>query len=248
MTTEQPNYFLFNEKYEGNQPYFYNSNEYGWVQDLEKNWTIILEEMGHLIGQKVEFENNSYYPPNLSSPTAWKNIVFYNYCWQNTGNRNKYPKTYELLRRIPNLTYAALCLLEPQSAVLPHNGDTNTTIRCHLGIKIPAGLPQCGIRVGNEDKPWEEGKVLMFCDAQRHTTWNHTDERRYVFTIDVMREEYTNQKLLICSRVLGVFSLKYLDQRIKFINKLPDLIVLKFHQFVSWGWYLFLKLQASFLK
>jgi aspartyl/asparaginyl beta-hydroxylase (cupin superfamily) len=242
---EKPEYFLFKEFYDGPQPFYYNTADYPWVKELEKNWHVIVDEMGYLMGEKVDFENNSYYPPNLSSPDAWKNIVFYNYCWKNTTNCKRFPKTHELLKSIPNLTYAGLCLLEPNSAVLPHYGDTNTTIRCHLGIKIPGTLPECGMKVGDEDRPWQEGKLLMFCDAQRHTTWNKTDKRRYVFTMDVMRDEYKDEKVSICSKVLGVYTLKYFDQRIKFINRIPNAIVSTMHFFVSAAWYAFLRLQGA---
>lgn len=248
MQPEKPEYFLFKEVYDGNQPCFYNPEEFEWVKELEQHWKVVLEEMGHLIGHAAEFENNSYYPPNLSSPTAWKNIVFYNYCWQNNTNRKRFPKTDALLNNIPNLTYAALCLLEPQSSVLPHYGDTNTTMRCHLGIKVPAGLPECGIRVGNEEQPWREGKLLMFCDAQKHTTWNKTDQRRYVFTIDVMRQEYADQKLSVCSKVLAVFTLKYFDQRIAFIKKAPRFLVEILHTCLGWGWLVFLTAQRIVYK
>lgn len=141
------------------------------------------------------------------------------------------------------MTYAALCLLEPQSAVLPHYGDTNTTIRCHLGIRVPAGLPECGIEVAGEKRPWENGKLLMFCDAHYHNVWNKTDNRRYIFTIDIMRNEYAQNTTRICSKVLAVYTLKYFDQRIKFINRVPRFLVSTAHFFLSLGWYTLLNVQ-----
>lgn len=39
-------------------------------------------------------------------------------------------------------------LLSPVgTSITPHNGDTNAHMRCHMGIKIPGKLPECGFQV-----------------------------------------------------------------------------------------------------
>lgn len=59
--------------------------------------------------------------------------------------------------------------------------------RCHLGLKIPGEAPECCFTVGPESRSWEEGKVLMFCDAHRHTAVNYTDTVRFIVNFDVIR-------------------------------------------------------------
>jgi aspartate beta-hydroxylase len=64
-----------------------------------------------------------------------------------------------------------------------HRGPTNIRVRCHLGIKVPWG--DCGIRVGDQTRRWQEGKCLVFDDYFEHEAWNHTDEDRLVLIVDL---------------------------------------------------------------
>ncbi len=68
-----------------------------------------------------------------------------------------------------------------------HRGPTNLRLRCHLGIKIPDG--DCAIRVGDEVRPWAEGRCLVFDDFFEHEAWNHTDEDRIVLIVDLWHPE-----------------------------------------------------------
>jgi len=246
IVKEEPNYFLLDEKYYGKQPYFYEPKDYPWVAEIEKNWTVIRDEMMDIISQREKIPNANLYPPSLSSPDAWKNVCFYNYTWKKHKNCNRFPKTDKLLSAIPNMTYAGLCLLEPHTKVHPHNGDTNTTIRCHLGIKIPAPLPLAGISVGNEERSWEDGKILMFSDAQLHTVWNDTDEQRYIFTIDVVRHEYAKETHTICSKVLAVFTMKAIDEKVAYLKKVPPFVANFILNIVTALWYVYIPVQRRF--
>lgn len=64
-----------------------------------------------------------------------------------------------------------------------HRGPTNLRLRCHLGITVPEG--DCALRVGDETRPWEEGKCLVFDDHFEHEAWNHTAEDRLVLIVDL---------------------------------------------------------------
>ena len=93
--------------------------------------------------------------------------------------------------------------LEPHTQIKEHHGETNAIMRCHFGIEIPAGLPDCGMKVANEEREWQEGKWLFFNDAQHHTAWNNSDKRRILLIIDVIRPEFLSRKNYICARVLA---------------------------------------------
>ena len=43
----------------------------------------------------------------------------------------------------------------------------------------------------------------MFCDAQRHTAFNNTDQRRFICIFDVIRPEYAAQTNHVCRWVLA---------------------------------------------
>ena len=57
-------------------------------------------------------------------------------------------------------------------------------LRCHLPLLIPNGSA-CKIRVGDETRHWEEGKLLIFDDSYEHEAWNESDEDRFILMFDI---------------------------------------------------------------
>jgi ornithine lipid ester-linked acyl 2-hydroxylase len=131
-----------------------------------------------------------------------------------------FPKTWELLRSVPNLTSASLLLLEPGSTIKPHVGDTNAMVRCHMGLIVPAPAPRCGLRVRDSTLSWEEGRIFMFNDAHEHTAWNNTDKVRYILSFDVMRPEFIGMERWVSSQVLGNIFFDVMCQRREWLRKL----------------------------
>lgn len=201
---EPAEYFLLEESYKGSHCFFCSSEKYPSIKELEANTEIIKAEIRALLSGNEKIDATVLNPPYLSSPTAWKNFYFYNFGWKRHKNCDRFPKTHAILKSIPNLTFAGITVLEPHSTILPHNGETNAVIRCHLGLKIPAPYPICGLRVGTEEHGWEEGKVLMFSDAHLHSAWNNSSEQRFVLVFDIVRDEFASQKQIVCANVLGL--------------------------------------------
>lgn len=247
---EKAIYFLTEDDvYQGNHPWFYEPADYPWVKTLESNWTAIRDEIFDNPDGKRDINLTSVNPPYLSSPNSWKNAYFYNFMWKKHENCKRFPKTYEILKSIPNLIFAEITILEPHSEVLPHIGETNTTIRGHLGIKIPAKLPTCGIKVGEDQRSWKEGKVVLFSDAHRHTVWNHSDEQRFVLVFDVLRDEFAKNKFWVSASALGALTVKYVDEHLNLFKRLPKFVINSAHFIFTLMWFLYLPIQRrlSFL-
>jgi aspartyl/asparaginyl beta-hydroxylase (cupin superfamily) len=240
---EKPEYFIQEEPYIGSHDYFYDPDRYPAIKNFESNWQIIKKELSDFLTEQQEISAKNLNPPYLSSPDAWKILYFYNFGWKTYENCNRFPKTHALLKSIPNMTFGGFTVLKPKAKVLPHYGETNAIIRCHLGLTIPAPYPVCGMRVGKEEHGWEEGKVMMFSDAHLHTAWNDSDELRYVLVFDIVRDEYAKQKQLVCANVLGALSLKFFYSKKPDLKKLPRPIIEMFHFFFKSFWYLYLPLQ-----
>ncbi len=244
---EPPIFTVKETQYEGSHPCFYNPKEFEWVKMVEDQWQVIRDEIFNFLDSGKSIQGRSTYtPPDLSDQTAWKNVYFMNFKWMQYRNCRKFPKTWDILNKIPNVTFAAIGILEPHSSILPHYGGTNVNIRCHMGIKIPAGYPVCGIKVGNEAKCWEEGKVLMFSDCQLHTTWNNSDERRIIVGFDILKKEYDHKRTWMCAQYLGAQTLRFLDSYLSFIEKSPLSVLEAVHRFFSALWFLYLPIQARF--
>jgi len=243
---ETPQYFLREESYDGHHQYFYTPADFPGTLPLEENWKTIRDEvLENLTDEEIDGIKNLN-PPYLSSPDAWKNIYLYNFGWKKHKNCKRFPRTHALIKQVPNLTFAGITVLEPHARVLPHNGETNTIIRCHLGLRIPAPHPICGVRVGDEEQGWENGKITMFSDAHYHTAWNDSDERRFVLVFDIVRPEYAYMQHRVCANVLGALSLKYLYSKKPSLKKMPYSIIRTVHFFFSAFWYLYLPLQNRF--
>ena len=186
-------------------------------------------------------------PPYLSSPDAWRNFYFFNFRWYNHKNCLKYPRTFALIQSIPDVSFAGITVLEPHSKVLPHIGETNAIIRCHLGLKIPGQYLDCGIQVDDEKRGYEEGKMLMFSDAHMHTTWNDTDGRRFLLILDVVQPQFAHKADWVCANSLAALSIKYVDEKIPIIKTLPNPILTAMLKSLALAWALFLPLQKQFV-
>ncbi|GAB5356939.1 hypothetical protein AAMO2058_000331300 [Amorphochlora amoebiformis] len=82
-------------------------------------------------------------------------------------------------------------ILSPHSHLRPHCGPSNHRVRLHLGIFLPK--PSAKIRVGDKERTWEEGKVLVLDDSYDHEVWNDSDDKRVVLLIDVWHPHLTDQ-------------------------------------------------------
>lgn len=239
-------HFKAENYYTGSLPCFYNTEDFAWVKEIEAQWqTMRAEILGFLqSGGKLD-TFNSPSTPGLSYPNAWKKIYFMNSLWLHPANCCKLPVTWGILQKIPGITLGAVLILEPKGSIMPHSSESNINIRCHLGIKIPAGLPECGMRVGNEERGWQEGKTVMFSDCHHHTVWNNTNETRIIVAFDVLQKQYDGTRLWLCAQYLGALSVRSLDTYVPFRKFLPPILLRLMHMLVSVLWYVYLPVQKK---
>jgi ornithine lipid ester-linked acyl 2-hydroxylase len=195
-------YSASRKKFKGKEPFFFETNA-PWINLLESKWLVIKNELNDLLKEQTDCLTPYFDTSMVSKPGQWKVFPFFFWNRRFKENCQKCPQTTELLESIPNMVSGSFTLLEPNSTIKPHAGDTNAVVRCHLGLTIPASLPSCGLKVGTEKRSWTEGKILMFCDAHTHLAWNNTEEKRFILLIDVMRTEYVSQTEQICDQVFS---------------------------------------------
>jgi aspartyl/asparaginyl beta-hydroxylase (cupin superfamily) len=207
--------------YKGNSPFFYDTKKIDWVKKIEDNYPVIKKEIEQFM-QSQGASLQPYFNSDLvNGVKSWKFGDFYFWSIRNDEYCKQIPEFDKIMNSIPGFVTAGISVLSPNTDIKAHYGDTNTSIRGHLGLSIPAAYPVCGIEVGNEQKGWEEGKMLLFCDAHLHRAWNHSDTIRYVLIIDVLQEHFISQKKNICSNVLSLIALQKLEYKFPVIRKLP---------------------------
>ena len=248
LKPNKPWYEIYGGRYTADDPYFFDENDFTWTKTLKENWQIIRDEMLQLLAEQPN-QLKPYFSENLVFPPKhWKTAGFYFWKWRVHSNCNQCPKTMEILDSIPNLTGGSLSILEPGANINPHQGDTNAHVKVHLGLVIPADLPDCGFQVGDDIRAWNEGELLLFCDAHRHTAWNHSKQRRLIFIIDVIRPEFVNQTKSICIHVLATSMLQLLYQNFGWLKQLPGKVHHILHFFIRIGMRVVLPIQNRFFN
>lgn len=193
---------FFNEaEYKGNEPGFYNKEAFPFADTLEHNYKLIKDELkDYLKGHQLQ----SYFNEALvEKKDSWKVISLRFWDIDFPENQRHFQKTMTLINAIPHLTSASFTLLEPGSKIKPHCGDTNAMYRFHLGLDIPGVLPECGFKSKGDWRNWEEGKLLIFNDANLHQAINLTDRPRLIFIFDTVRPEYVKRKNYISAVVIS---------------------------------------------
>ena len=213
--------FSENGNYFGDEPYFFDISSKPWKELLENNFQIILMELTTLI------DNNNknivpYFNQTLASaPTAWTvfPIIFWGKSYDD--NCKEVKKTLAIVSEIKGLISCGFSILKPHTNIKPHCGDSNVMYRCHLTLKSNGTIDEIGMRVGNEKITWVNGKLFAFCDAHNHEVWNNTDEERWILIIDILREEFIEDKNKICALVNATLWWQIKFQKHYFFKHLP---------------------------
>ena len=182
------------------QRQFFEREEFDWVPALEAATPAIREELVALVNQGADFRPYVENDPNrphrdfhgLNENSDWTAL----YLWRDgkpvEANASRCPKTMAALEKVPlsrigGRTPAVLfSRLEPGAHIPPHSGMLNCRLICHLPLIVPNG---CWLRVGNETREWEEGKLLIFDDSIEHEAKNPSGELRIILLFDIWRPE-----------------------------------------------------------
>lgn len=196
---------------------FFEREDSPWVKDVEAQFPAMLEELqGVLASQQAAFE--PYVKTAAGEPPAQFAPLDHNLDWGayflwKDGKRidahaDMCPRTEAALALAPQNTVpgrapvAFYSALKPGTHIPPHNGATNTRLTVHMPLVIP---PDCALRVGDETRAWEPGKLLMFDDTIRHEAWNRSDRLRVVLIFDVWHPMLTElERELVSQTVQGM--------------------------------------------
>tara|TARA_R110002110_G_scaffold106551_7_gene267104 strand:- start:3019 stop:3678 length:660 start_codon:yes stop_codon:yes gene_type:complete len=210
-------------------------------------WAVMRDELVALMAQNPSRLRPCFFNKSMSFPPRhWKTMELYFWRYKMRDNCRACPATMRIMRAIPGMPSCSLSVLEPGANINPHQGDTDAIYRCHLGLVVPGDLPDCGLQVGPDIRGWQEGKALPFCDAQTHTAWNTTGQRRLIMIVDVVRPEYLDQQNRICAHVLASSLLQMLYQSLPFLNSWPGRVKQMLYGMLRSGIRVYLLVQRRF--
>jgi aspartyl/asparaginyl beta-hydroxylase (cupin superfamily) len=173
---------------------FYESGEFPWGKTLEEAYPAIKEELLALIeggqaGFKIYKDEWGFVHP------FWNTYNFFIAGEKVEENCARCPKTTAVLESLPRFEkdHIMFSALNPQSHLPPHVGPLNGILRGHLPLLAPRG---CVMKVGNEVRPWEEGKVMVFDDSFVHSAWNPTDDLRVVLFLNFWHPCFSDEEVI----------------------------------------------------
>lgn len=169
---------------------FFEPQQFDWITPLETNWRSIraeLDVMLQVVEQLPNFQDISADQSSITQDDRWKTYFFYAYGIKIPQNCDRCPQTTALIEQIPGMKTAFFSILLPQKHIPEHRGPYKGVLRYHLALKVPQAAMDCGIRVGNEIRRWQEGKSLVFDDTFPHEAWNNTEEIRVILFLDFVR-------------------------------------------------------------
>jgi hypothetical protein len=182
------------------QRQFFERDEFPWSARLEGRTGAIRLELEALLDSAAEFlpyvERQADRPARdffgLQDDPRWSAFYLYRNGDVVSENAARCPVTMGALANVPlsrvgdRTPSVFFSLLRPGAHIPPHRGMLNCRLICHLPLIIPEG---CWLRVGNETRNWESGKLLIFDDSIEHEAKNASDQLRIVLIFDIWRPE-----------------------------------------------------------
>ena len=207
---QQPKYFFVPELA---HIQFFDRSQFSWVAALEQKTSLIRAELQSALARGYRFE--PYIKPQPDRPNFNPRGLLNNADWSahylirsgviDTESAALFPDTMAALSTIPlcevpgRTPSVLFSLLRPGAHIPAHHGFTNFRLICHLPLLVP---DQCGLRVGNEVRQWQEGKLLVFDDSIEHEAWNRSGEIRVVLLFDIWRPELSQEERTLVTTML----------------------------------------------
>ncbi|GAB0090328.1 aspartyl/asparaginyl beta-hydroxylase [Sergentomyia squamirostris] len=160
-------------------------------ETLERNWRLIRDEGMKLLSEDGFFVDES---ESLRETGDWKQFDLFVQGQRISRNCRKAQLTCNLMESFLDARFCTrgqikFSVMHPGTHVWPHCGPTNCRIRAHLGLKVPPGA---SIRVADQTRNWEEGKILIFDDSFEHEVWHNGTSVRLILIVDIWHPDLTD--------------------------------------------------------
>ena len=174
------------QKTDKNPKFFYDAKDFPLLNVLTDNFNIIRGELLKLLGSNKENNWMETFPHYVNSDKAkaWKVFSFIFFSMRFPKNAELCPQTAKLIYSITDILSCDYSFMKPDTHIAPHKGYSRMVLRCHLPLIVPGGHT-CRLRVGDEIREWEEGKLMIFDDSFEHEAWNNSDKDRVVLMFDI---------------------------------------------------------------
>ena len=182
---------------------FYERGEFDWVSELEATTGDIRAELESLLSSsaaefspyiEADADRSGGTAPNahLAGDVSWSAYHLLRGGEPVEGHAEQFPLTLAALDKLPmprmagRAPMALLSMLKPGAHIRPHHGLFNFRLICHLPLIAPPG---CALRVGNHQREWREGELMIFDDSMEHEARNQSNSQRVILLFEIWRPE-----------------------------------------------------------
>ena len=196
-------------------PAFFDPGSFPWAASLEGQFAEISREIVAALdvgadgrpyldnGRRLEGEQ---WRP-LVNTLNWASVHLYSRGVANNKVVDKFPVTRAALSQVPLATRNGqpdevfISVLAPHTRIPEHYGVSSAVLTVHLPIVVPPG---CGLRVHEETRTPEEGRLLIFDDTWQHSAWNDSDRQRVVLIFELWHPDLSEPEKRAIARTFEV--------------------------------------------
>jgi aspartyl/asparaginyl beta-hydroxylase (cupin superfamily) len=184
---------------------FYDPAEFEFTRILEDQYPVIKQELTQLL-ERHGTGFRGYVNEQAGRLAGWNTFNFFFYGKKYEENCALCPKTTAILESLPRFEkdHIMFSALNPHARIPPHVGPMNGILRAHLGLVVPQG---CYIRVGPDERSWQEGKVMVFDDSFEHEVFNHSDAVRIVLFMNFWHPCFSDREVKALERFRAAYEL-----------------------------------------
>jgi len=169
---------------------FVDIAHFPFLKEFEDRWEEIQAEVRGVLKFRELIPGFQEVSPDqyrIATADNWKTLFLYGFGKKLERTCKQVPVTAEIIGRAEKIHTAIFSILTPGYHIPAHTGVTKGILRAHLGLIIPEEREKCRIRVGDQFRIWEAGKVFVIDDTYEHEVWNDTGEERVVLLLDFNR-------------------------------------------------------------
>jgi aspartate beta-hydroxylase len=177
--------------------------EFADVALLEAGAQTFREDLQHLLQREVGFQHFDEGPEGIQpgeTNYGW-NVFYFRWAARDMpGNHALCPRSSRILRALPNVAQQVyFSAMQPGTHLAAHCGPYNAVLTVHLGLVIPPG---CTMRVGREERTWQEDKCLVFEDGFEHEVWHRGARTRFILLLDIWHPDLTPAERAFLQRAI----------------------------------------------
>jgi len=159
---------------------FHDVKDHPWCAQLQKHWKGIRQELKKNLDDSL-WTAGAYQKSNEAYGKDWKIMgVLTEDAWQ---DERRFKVTTGALKELPGIKpfEAFFAKMPPRTKIAPHSDNLNYVLTSHLALELEEG--KCSITVGNEEKYWKEGEMLILDTTFIHSTKNESTRPRYILVL-----------------------------------------------------------------